>query len=229
MGIITEAGDRLITEGGTVDIATIADLILEIRTDVSDEDSTRFTDAMILRMMKKAVRRANRILQRNGIQFAKRVIPLTTVSGQDYLDIADSLTGFDVLIGLWRTDTNKKIEFKTEDEWECLTTPSVLSYALLDYGNDKIYFKGTPDGATGLRLWYYPSVDVESMTVASESPWGGRVDDILTEYTQNRLKNVDEMDITVDIQLMTDMENQILQAYAPLAVTMAQGKGWIDI
>jgi hypothetical protein len=208
-------------------MALISDLILEIRTDISDDDSTRFTDTQVLNVIKKAIRRANRIVQRNGLQFGKKKGTITTVANQDYVTLSTAVTDFDVSIGLWRTDTHAQIPLKTESQWECIISASALANALLNYGNDKIQFNGTPSSAVSLNLWYYPTVDPSAYTVATTTPWAGRIDDIIMEYTSNRLKNIDEMDLSFDTQLMTDMENQIIQAYAPNSPTVVEGAGWM--
>ncbi len=208
-------------------MALISALITEIRTDISDDASTRFTDTQILNVIKKAIRRANRIAQRNGLQFAKKKAALTTVANQAYLLIS-SVADFDVLMGLWRDDTHKEIPFKNEEEWEEIITAAALDYAHLDYVNDKIEFNSAPTAAQALTLWYYPTVDPSAYTTASSTPWSGRIDDIVMEYAINRLKNIDEMALEYDARLLTDMENQLLQAYAPNSPTMAEGDGWVN-
>jgi hypothetical protein len=207
-------------------MALISSLITEIRTDISDDDSTRFTDTKILNVIRKAIRRANRIVQRNGLQFAKKKASVTTVANQAYVTLS-SITDFDILIGLWRTDTHEQIPFATETAWESIITASALANALLDYGNDKIQLNGAPSSAVDMNLWYYPAIDPSAYTTATSTPWAGRIDDIIMEYTSNRLKNIDEMDLSFDTQLMTDMENQILQAYAPNSPTVVEGAGWM--
>ena len=208
-------------------MSVISDLITEIRMEVGDPDSTRFSDTQIITVIKKAVRRANRIAQRNALQFAKKKADLVTVAGQDYVLISGT-SDFDVIIGLWRTDTHEPIAFATESEWERIISCGTLARAVFDYSNDKILLKDTPSSVLTLHLWYYPVIDVSAYTAGSTCPWNGKLDDIIMEYTENRLKNIDEMDIAFDIQLMTDMENQILQAYAPNGVTMSEGSGWLQ-
>lgn len=208
-------------------MATIASLITELRTDLSDDNSTRFTDTQLLNMFKKAIRRANRIVQRNGIQFGKKKASLTTVADQDYLTLSSSIADFDVPIGIWRSDTESKVEFRTETEWEELVSPSSVSHAYLDYQNDKILFKGTPSSALTLYFHYFPTVDPSAYTTASSTPWSGRLDDIIMEYVGLRMKNIDEMDARVDQALLTDMEAQILSAYAPNSPLVSEGKGWL--
>ena len=207
-------------------MAAISALITEIRTDISDDDSTRFTDAQILNVIKKAIRRANRIVQRNGIQFGKKKAVLTTVKDQSYLTLSDT-TDFDVPISLYRTDTKEIIPFRTEFQWERVISAAALEHALLDYENDKISFNATPSSALTLNFWYYPTVDPSAYTTATSTPWSGRIDDIIMEYAINRLKNIDEMDVGYDTKLLTDMENQLLQAYAPNAPTQVESAGWL--
>ena len=208
-------------------MATIASLITEIRTDISDDASTRFTDTQILNVIKKAIRRANRIVQRNGLQFGKKKATLLTVASQNYVTLSTAVTDFDVAIGIWRSDLYTKVPFRTEAEWEQIISVSTLAHAYLDYQNDKILFKATPSGVLTLYLYYYPSVDPSAYTTATTMPWAGRIDDIIAEYTALRLKNIDEMDASFDQKLLVDMENQLLQAYAPNSPTIIEGEGWL--
>jgi len=41
------------------------------------------------------------------------------------------------------------------------------------------------------------------------------------------MKNIDELDASFDRALLTDLESQILQSYAPNAPMMVEGKGWL--
>jgi hypothetical protein len=208
-------------------MALISALITEMRTDLSDDDSTRWTDTQILNIVKKAIRRANRIAQRNGLQFAKKRASLTTTANQAYVTLSSAVTDFDTPIKLFRSDTYEEIPFRTEREWEAIVSAGELDNALLDYQNDRISFKGTPSSAVTLYLWYYPTVDPSAYTTASSTPWSGRIDDIIMEYTINRLRNIDEMDLSFDTRLLTDLENQLLQAYAPNSPTMVEMTGWV--
>ncbi len=208
-------------------MALISAVITELRTDINDDDSSRFTDTKILNIIKKAIRRANRIVQRNGIQFGKKKASLTTVANQAYLTLSTSITDFDVALGLWRSDTYTKIPLRTEDEWEAIISTYPCYHAMIDYENDKILFKATPTSALTLYFYYYPTVDPSAYTTASSMPWSGRLDDLIMEYTSLRLKNIDEMDASFDQKLLQDMETQILQAYAPNAPTIVEGEGWL--
>jgi hypothetical protein len=208
-------------------MATISALITEIRTDINDSDSTRFADAPILSTVKKAIRRANRIVQRNGIQFAKQKVALTCTPAQAYIDISAVTPEVDVWIGLYNDALHKEIPKKTEREWELIISASSIASCLFDQANDKIYLNGTPSGADTLTLWYYPVIDPSSYTVASSTPWEGRIDDLIMEYARLRLLNIDEFSLTFDQALLTDFENQILQSYAPNSVLVTEGSGWL--
>ena len=205
-------------------MATIASLITELRTDLNDDGSTRFTDAKLLNYYKKAIRRANRIVQRNGIQFAKSKGAINTSATLDYVALP---ADFDVWHGLYRDDTHREIPKKTEREWETILSASAMANCLLDQANSRIYFNATPGAVVALTLWYYPLIDPSAYTTATSTPWDGRLDDIINEYVGLRAKNLDEMDPSFDQKLLTDLENQVLQAYAPNAPTILDGAGWL--
>lgn len=208
-------------------MAVISTLITELRTDLNDDASTRFTNAQLLNFFKKAIRRANRICQRNGIQFAKTKVALSTVANQNYIDISSTVSDFDVWIGLFQDSTHDEIPKKSETEWETIYTATAMANCLLDQQNSRIYFNGTPTSVLALTLWYYPTVDPSAYTTASSTPWSGRIDDIIMEYVGIRAKNIDEMNVENDKALMTDMENQILEAYGPNSARRIDGAGWL--
>lgn len=206
-------------------MALISALITELRTDLNDDDSTRFTDTKLLNLFKKAIRRANRIVQRNGIQFAKSKAAVSTSASLDYVALP---VDFDVWLGLYRDDTHKSIPRKREEEWEVIFSATAMENCLLDQANSKIYFNATPGAVIALTLWYFPSIDPAAYTTATSTPWSGRLDDIIMEYVGIRAKNIDEMNAAFDLQLMTDMESQIINAYSSNAVTIVDGNGWIN-
>ena len=81
-------------------MSLVSDVITSVRYEINDIDKTRFTtDTPILSYVKRAVSRANRIAERNALQFAKKKVTLTTVANQSYVSLP---TDFDVDIGLWR-------------------------------------------------------------------------------------------------------------------------------
>lgn len=216
--------------GTSLTTTYVSGVIDDIRAEVNDADSTRFTDAVILSVLKKAIRRCNRIAQRNGLNFAKAYTTLTTVANQAYVSLP---ADFDTAFGkkcLYRDSDHTQIIPMNEDEWETVISPATLSYCLIDQTLNVIKLAGTPSAAETLTFWYYPVINMDSWTTSTKAtdamPWNGKLNDIIVEYAALRLKNNDEMDASLDLQLMTDMENQILQAYAPLSPQIIEGKGW---
>jgi hypothetical protein len=207
-------------------MATISSLISELRTDIADDNSTRWTDAQLLKFFQKSIRRCNRIAQRNNLWFARKKATLTT-TGLDYVTLSSTISDFDVLIRMYKTDTQNDVIVCEDYDWETLVAPAPGYYAYFDFQNDKILFKGTPGNGTTYSVYYMPLVDPSSYTVASSTPWNGRLDDIIMEYVTSRALNVDEMDITVDMKLLTDMENQILSAYSNNTPSMVDATGWL--
>lgn len=207
-------------------MSTISSLITDIRYEINDTESTRWeTDTPILAYIKRAVTRANRICQRNGLHFAKKKATIPTVASQAYVSLP---ADFDIDISLFRDANHTKLTKRTEDEWEQIVTAESLTSWMLDLENNYILLVGTPVGVENLTFWYYPKVDVSAYTTATTMPWSGRLDDTIIEYVASRLKNVDEFDLTADQQFLTDFENQIIQAYDPLNPTIIPGDGWMN-
>lgn len=209
-------------------MSLISDVIADIRVEINDSGSTRFTDdtTAILPIIRQAIRRCNRIVQRNVISFGRKKVDTTTVALQDYITMP---ADFDVDIGLYLTATQEKITKRTEEEWELDSEyAAACQYYLLDYENSQILLKETPsDSTTAIRIWYFPTVDPSAYGVGSTMPWGGRLDDMIGKYVALRLQNIDEMDASVDQALLADLENQILDAYKPLNPTKIESRGWL--
>ena len=131
-------------------MSTVADVITDVRVEINDTGSTRFTDdtTVILPLVKQAIRRANRICQRAGLHFAKKSAAITCTANQAY---ATMPTDLDIPIGLWRDDTHTKITQRTESEWEQIISASALANWFLDIANSKILLNGTPSAVTWPR------------------------------------------------------------------------------
>jgi hypothetical protein len=205
-------------------MSAVSDVIATIRYNVGDVDSTRYTAATLLSMVKQAVNRANRILQRNMIQFAKKYEDKTTTDDQAYITMPSD---FDTDIYLGLTTSGYKLVKLTEAEWNANISATANSYYYLDYVNSRIWIKGTPtDSTTTIRVYYFPTVDTSAYTTATTMPWSGRIDDIIAHYVEMRLLNLAEMDVSIEIQLLQDMENQIIEAYRPLSQNLQEPEGW---
>lgn len=201
-------------------MATLGDIIDEIRVELNDTAETRFTDATILAIIRRAIRRANLVLQRHQLHFAKKKATLTTVADQAYVNLpADFSTP--VPRALWRTDTKEEIVMLKENQWEEVAADeSKIAYARLDLENSRIELKNTPTSAVDLSFHYFPTISSASYTAGTTMPWDGRLDDAIIDYATLRLRNIDEQDVSVDTQLLTDFENQILETYRPLVPTV---------
>lgn len=206
-------------------MSELSSLITDIQYQTEDTGDTRFSAAYKLNMVKLGIRRANRIVQRNGVQFAKKYTDLTTTDDVAYISMP---ADFDVDIGLWNTGTHNELIKIQEEQWEEIVSCETLQFYLLDYVNSRILLKDTPtDSTTTLRLWYYPTVDPSAYTTGTTMPWGGRLDDIIVQYVVMRLMNIAEMDTSMELQLLQDMESQILESYKPLGQTLVEKTGWL--
>lgn len=221
---------------------TIADLITEIRLDLTDKDKTRWTDADMLILVKKAGRRLQHILFRNDIQAGKVPYTITTVAGTNaYALPSDFMTD----VGMWRDD-GLLLEKLTDARFYGATSGSeCVAYYVLD----KIYIYAMPASERTLTLLYWPRIDLSTdtssvssawigsdgafqilgsdWTPGSATPWGGKFDDLLIEYVIFRCKNADEMDVSEEKALLADMENNILATYGTVAPTIVRQRGWL--
>ena len=194
-------------------MSTVNDIINDVRLEINDTDASRFTDAQLIQIINRAINRANRVAQRNELRFAQKKATLTCTNAVATVALP---ADFDVPLprSLWRTDTKEEITFLKENQWEEVSSDQdALGYAYLDMENSWIVFKGTPTEATALHFYYFPTISTSAYTTGTTMPWGGRLDDAITEYVTIRCQNIDEMDVSANLQLLQDFENQILSAY----------------
>jgi len=206
-------------------MATLATVITQIRYDVEDPTGTRWADATILNFIKVGIRRMNRIVQRNRLKFGQLNATGTFTAAQAYIAMPSD---FDIFEFLFRTDLQKEIKLFEDREWEGLKPTDVLQGCNLDYANSRISLRGTPGSAIPYSLYYFPTVDPSGYTTSSSMPWSSRLDDQIAEYVGFRLKNVDEMETSIETQLLADLETQILQAYDPNQSQYVEDNGWVD-
>jgi hypothetical protein len=207
-------------------MSTVQSVIDDIRVEIGDTGKSRFANdtTVILPVVKQAIRRANRICQRASLHFSKKSAALTTTANQAFVTMP---TDLDIPIGLWRDDLHSKLTQKTESEWEQIISAGALTNWFLDWQNSKILLNGTPSGVTSLTMWYYPKVDPSAYTVASTMPWGGILDDIIMRYVALRVQNMDEMNVTVDENILSDMETSIVATYQPQNPVILKTDGWL--
>ena len=89
-------------------MSTVADVIADVRVEINDVSKTRFSSdtSEILPIVKQAIRRANRVVQRHSIPFAKTSATPTTVADTAYVSLPSD---FDIPIGIWRDDTDERL------------------------------------------------------------------------------------------------------------------------
>lgn len=206
-------------------MSLVSDVISQIRLELNDQQSARWSDAELLLWIRKAIARVTPILYRNGIQFARSTSTITTVAGQAAYSLPSD---FGTPYGLYRDSNHVKLTQCSEDEWNTLASAGeATNWAILyDTGTQKIYIKGTPASAYTLTFVYYPVISTSAYTTASTMPWGGKLDQVVSEYVRVCCLNSDEQSITTDVQLMTDIENNILSFYGAQSPIVIQRAGW---
>jgi hypothetical protein len=207
-------------------MSLVSAVITDIRVEINDTESTRFTNdtTVILPLVKQAIRRANRVCQRAGLHFAKKKAALTCTASQAYVAAPVDL---DIPIGIWRDSDHYEVIQLGEGDWETMVSAPVCEYWFNDVENSKLLLTATPTTALALTIWYYPMVDPSAYTTASTMPWGGRLDDVIVKYVALRIQNLEEMDVSVDMSILKDMEVSIIETYQPQNPTAIAGKGWL--
>lgn len=203
-------------------MAIISDLITDLRVDLDDNRANRWSDARLLRQITRAIRRLSHILYRNDIELGRQIYSLTTAAGTtEYTLPSDYM----VDQGLYRTDTGERINKESEESWHILQGPGELqSYIIRGY---KFLVTAAPLSSVPLELVYWPLYGDETITISDETPWDGKLDDLILEYTGYRLRNIDEMDQTPDSAILRDLENQILGTYAAIGPLTSSRPGWV--
>ena len=209
-------------------MSTIASEIENVRFELTDEDETRFTDAQLLRLFKKAINRAEQILVRLGVQFVKTRYEITTV-----VDTAKYSLPSDFLldISVYNDSGDHQVVKESELAWEMLGTDYTQASRWMYFdesGTKKLWLKGTPSTAQTVVLWYYKTCSPYAMTTASSMPWDDRLNDVIGEYVALRAKNIDEADVSYDMQLLQDLETRIQDMWMPLGARITEGAGWTD-
>ena len=208
-------------------MATIADIIDDIRFEISDQEEARFSDADILRVFKKAIHRAEKTMIRLGVPLVKVRSEQTTTIDQAYITLPTS-PKFILDISVWNDSGNHDVVQESELAWEQLGTDiTQASRRIYDFNSDspRLLLKGTPTEEQTLVLWYFATCDPDSMTTSSNMPWGDRLNDIIEDYVIVRLQNVDEIATVDNMQLLADLESRIQDVFMPLSARITHGAG----
>lgn len=197
-------------------MSLVSAVITDIRTELDDGDSTRWTDAQILAVVKKALRRVDNIAVRFGLEFAKSSATVTVSSGESTTALP---TDFKRDIGLYYN-----YEEIPKLDTSGFETKRSGSYWRINGSNIEIKEAVTDD--TDLTLWYYPLTDYSAYTTASTMPWSGKLDDMVVNYAALLLKNTDEYSVETDMAIAKEIEQMILSVYMPLSATVQDRNGY---
>ncbi len=199
----------------------ISQLITDIRLDINDRESSRFTDAEILSVVKKALVRLAHILFRNDIEAGRLTYEFTTIEG-----VSDYPLPYDFMkdVGLYKPN-GISLPCQTDKQWETIISANESSVYIIRAGT--LYIAGTPTTSTQMKLIYWKLPEVLELTVDDEMPYNGKFDYMVAEYVGMRLKNIDESDVSRDVELLADMENQILATYGSQTPTVVRQRGWL--
>jgi len=198
----------------------VSDLFVHIRDGLGSAANARWSDAELLRVAQVAVERSQAILQRNGISFGRKSLDITTTAGIDAYDVPGD---FAAVLGMTRLDTAQPMRHVSQLEWDTLMSAQPLSVFCID--GEVLRVASAPTSAVTLRLRYWPTRP--ALTLAGSTPWNGKLDSLLVDYARARLFNTDEMDVSQDVQLLQDLENNILAQFAASEPTVVQRRGWL--
>lgn len=211
---------------------TIATIITDTRAIVSDEDSTRWTDALLLTWVKKAIRRANHVIRKNklGMGLAKQAYSITPTNYSD-LALPTDFLSIENDDCLWRTDTANPLTLKTPQEWESMLSgsePGISMWKLDEVARTFDIREAPATGASAVtvNLWYMLKINPVAYTTASVSPWNGDLDDLMAEYVAIRALNADEYELGADGPLWQQFEKAILNTFMSNRKARYRSAGW---
>ena len=187
-----------------------SELITDMRYELDDADSTRWSDAALLSFVKRATRRIHDILVKNFIEFAQTSATISAVSGTESYDLPSD---FAVPVGLHNLTKRKKYTHIFKDDGLRVASGAASEYWSII--GDKIYLDGAPTEDATLTLYYYPVAD-STITVLSTIPYDEKLYDSLLMYAALLAKNVDEMEIGVDVSMLQDIETTLVNMYGRL-------------
>lgn len=199
----------------------ISDLLQDIRLELTDKAQSRFSDADLLRIVAKGVRRLGHILFRNDIEAGKQSFPFYTIPTISEYPLPDD---FMKEVGIYKPNGVSLVN-QTDKQWETIISAKESSVYIIRAGS--IYIAGTPTTNTAMNLIYWARLDTSTLTVDDPMPYDGKFDDMIAEYVAMRAKNIDEEDVSLDTTLLSDMENQILTTYGAQTPIVVRQRGWL--
>ena len=198
----------------------VSDLLGDIRLELTDEQSSRFSDADLMRLLRKGLRRLGHILFRNDIQQGKLTYGFTTIPGISDYDLPDD---YMTDVGLYKANGVSLVK-KTDQQWQTIVSTGEATVYIVR--ENSIYIGSTPQASTAMTMVYWPRLDVSGLAVTDDMPYAGKFDDMVGDYVSLRAKNIDEMSLEFDTQLLSDLENQVLTTYGTVAPITVKMRGW---
>jgi len=198
---------------------SLQSMIATMRLELDDIDKTRWTDPQLLAFLTKSARRINQLAIRHELDFAMSaddviLKPDGTIEGIIY----DEVNAVCMLV---RKDNMVPVKHLLPMHY--LTAESVPAAAIWTFLNGIAQYKSSVSVDVPCVFLHYPIVKVTQIS----SPWNGRLDDLIVEYASLRAKNVDEMTLQMDMQLMGELEKRLLENYNRLQPQISQMRGWI--
>jgi len=183
---------------------TFADLLLDLRVELSDSDITEWENAELMTLAQRATKRLHQLVILHQLQFAESSFSFQIVAGQaHYLLPAD----FDTQHGLFRGDTGRQVTLAATAEFETARAP--YGAGLWTIRGTDIYLLGDMAENVTMTLYYIP-VHNRTYDLQDEVPFGLKVWDVLVGYAALLAKNIDEMNVETDALLLADVEQQVL-------------------
>jgi hypothetical protein len=195
-----------------------------IRPKLDDDEDERWSDDILINLIREVVDQLDSIVNRYGLQFAKKRATLTTTASQAYIDVSALDPPIASIIRITRNATRLPIEHQQHDYWESILTTGELRHFL--WYEDEILLKGTASTVEDLTLWYWPDLDTVDYDVDSLTPWGGRADFVISQHVVLLCQNIDEMDIGMDSKFTKSLEYQMVRKFGALGPRKRVARGW---
>jgi hypothetical protein len=204
-------------------MATVQAVLTEyVRNDLADEIQSRWTDDQLLIFYKQAIRRANAVGQQNRLPFMKSKATISLLAGETSFSLPSD---FFTPISLTRDDTHYPLKQKVGRDWDLVISTSEMSLWMIE--GDTGYVASAPTSDATLTLRYFAQVFPADVELSTQSPWGGKLDEILCGYVIVRAKQVDAMDTSIDVALLNELEANIYAAFSGQEPITIKSRGWL--
>ena len=190
---------------------TYAELIVQLRVELADVEKTEWKDSQLMSLIIRAYRRIYSMIIERQFQIGMTLHPITILKNVATYPLPDN---FSVQRGLYRYDMKTRLEFVDIDTFRRIADHGSGVWMII---NREIYIDAPVQENELLMLVYYPHEDEVSTTdvadLAKEITYGRELWDSLLGYSAFLAKNIDEMDIQMDVQIISDIEQKLLIRY----------------